>query len=240
MKEQIKDFYRELDLESGTDLACVRQSYLQLVKVWHPDRFAHDQKLQNLATDKLKRINSAYDSLVSILDSDPNQRTPSKSTSDPQENPAKTPATLKIYREGIRRYNKKDYKGAAKCFLDAAEMGDANAQYAYGFVRYMKNVGHYGLLNANKHFSIILRWWTKAAEQGHINAQFMVGVFHQLGFSTPYDESEARKWFERAASKGHIQAQQWLKKGILRKLHAIPLIKWVMEAPPSAPPPSYD
>jgi TPR repeat protein len=104
----------------------------------------------------------------------------------------------------------------------------------------MKNVGHYGPLNANKHFSIILRWWTKAAEQGHINAQFMVGAFHQLGFSTPYDESEARKGFERAASKGHTQAQQWLKKGILRKLHAIPLIKWVMEAPPSAPPPSYD
>ena len=59
MNSQIKEFYRELDLELDADLGSVRQSYRQLVKVWHPDRFGNDQKLQALANDKLKKINFA-------------------------------------------------------------------------------------------------------------------------------------------------------------------------------------
>lgn len=64
MKSDIKELYRVLDLEPGANLAAVRQAYRQLVKVWHPDRFGHDQTLQAVASEKLKKINSSYEAMV--------------------------------------------------------------------------------------------------------------------------------------------------------------------------------
>ena len=242
MNSQIEDYYRELDLEPGADLSSVRQSYRQLVKVWHPDRFGSDQKLQTFATDKLKKINCAYESLVSFIENGRKEESPPPPEPKPKTEPSPSPSAKSsvasdIYRTGLARLYARDFKGAANFFLQAAEMGDAQAQYAYGYIRYQHGVGHFGIFNANKHFATVLRWWTKAAEQGHTDAQFMVGTFHQTGFCTPYDEAEARKWLERAAARGHSGAKEWLNKSVLRKLHAIPLVKLVLEPPPGAPMP---
>ena len=45
----------------------IRESYRDLVKVWHPDRFAHDPKLQQKAEEKLKEINLAYQAILDYL-----------------------------------------------------------------------------------------------------------------------------------------------------------------------------
>lgn len=37
-----------------------RRAYKDLVEVWHPDRLAHNERLQLMATDRLKEINEAY------------------------------------------------------------------------------------------------------------------------------------------------------------------------------------
>lgn len=42
----------------------IENTFLTLVKVWHPDRFAHDPTLRLQAEDKLKEINAAHDYLV--------------------------------------------------------------------------------------------------------------------------------------------------------------------------------
>ena len=42
----------------------IDETYRTLVKVWHPDRFAHDPKLRKDAEEKLKEINSAHDYLL--------------------------------------------------------------------------------------------------------------------------------------------------------------------------------
>ena len=55
--------YRILDLEAGASLEEVKRSYRELVKVWHPDRFRGDPKLQAKAEEKLKWINLAYERL---------------------------------------------------------------------------------------------------------------------------------------------------------------------------------
>ena len=89
-------------------------------------------------------------------------------------------------------------------------------------------------MEADKYFVKVLRWWTRAAEQGHAEAQFMVGTFHQLGLGTPFNEPEALRWLKLAASRGHQGAHRWLNNIILRKLHTVPLIKLVVE-PPQAP-----
>ncbi len=57
--------FQILGLLSGASKEQIKQAHLDLVKVWHPDRFAHDPRLQAHAQEKLKEINEAYDVLTS-------------------------------------------------------------------------------------------------------------------------------------------------------------------------------
>lgn len=63
MFDDLHECYRLLEVEPGASLEEVKTSYRELVKVWHPDRFAHDPKLRDKAVDKLKKINLAYERL---------------------------------------------------------------------------------------------------------------------------------------------------------------------------------
>ena len=63
--EDISECYRVLELEPGATLEDVKHSYRELVKVWHPDRFANDPNLQKRAQEKLKQINLAYERICS-------------------------------------------------------------------------------------------------------------------------------------------------------------------------------
>ena len=56
--------FQILGLSSGATNDQIRQAHRDLVKVWHPDRFAHDVRLQKQAEEKLKAINEAYDFLM--------------------------------------------------------------------------------------------------------------------------------------------------------------------------------
>lgn len=53
-----------LGLTSDATPDLIEDSYRTLVKVWHPDRFAHDPKLRKDAEEKLKEINGAHDYLI--------------------------------------------------------------------------------------------------------------------------------------------------------------------------------
>jgi hypothetical protein len=52
--------YHLLGLKAGASLDEVKQAYRDLVRVWHPDRFGHDERLRLIAQEKLKEINGAY------------------------------------------------------------------------------------------------------------------------------------------------------------------------------------
>src|SRR5437667_100555 len=52
-------YYRVLGLEPGVSLEELKQTHKDLVKVWHPDRFADDPRQQQKAEEKLKEINEA-------------------------------------------------------------------------------------------------------------------------------------------------------------------------------------
>jgi curved DNA-binding protein CbpA len=54
-----------LGLKPGAAAQEIKAAYRDLAKVWHPDRFAHDPRLQEKAQDKLKEINEAYEALTS-------------------------------------------------------------------------------------------------------------------------------------------------------------------------------
>jgi hypothetical protein len=57
--------YQILEIEPGASKEDIRQAYKDLAKVWHPDRFSNDPKLQQKAEEKLKQINAAYTFLKS-------------------------------------------------------------------------------------------------------------------------------------------------------------------------------
>ncbi len=69
----IPQAYLVLDLSPEATSEEIRNSYLDLVKVWHPDRFLNEpERLQTLAERKLKEITAAYEILRRKVDGKPN------------------------------------------------------------------------------------------------------------------------------------------------------------------------
>lgn len=58
-------------------------------------------------------------------------------------------------------------------------------------------------------------WYTKAAEQGHLNAQWRLGWMYQKGEGVPHDNVQAYLWWSLAASQGHDNARSNL--GVIMK-----------------------
>lgn len=54
-----------LGLKPGASAQEIKAAYRDMAKVWHPDRFSHDPRLQEKAQNKLKEINEAYEALTS-------------------------------------------------------------------------------------------------------------------------------------------------------------------------------
>ena len=54
-----------LGVKPGISNRELKAAHRDLAKVWHPDRFLHDPRLQEKAQEKLKEINEAYERLIS-------------------------------------------------------------------------------------------------------------------------------------------------------------------------------
>ena len=64
--EKINRCIEMLGLKPGASQEEVNQAYRDLVNVWHPDRFADNQRLQKKAEGKLKEINASYEYIKSF------------------------------------------------------------------------------------------------------------------------------------------------------------------------------
>lgn len=51
------------------------------------------------------------------------------------------------------------------------------------------------------------QWFSKAAEQGHVEAQKILGVMYSTGLYIPRDDQKAIAWYEKAAEQGDAFAQ---------------------------------
>ena len=52
-----------------------------------------------------------------------------------------------------------------------------------------------------------LKWYRKAAEKGHIEAQYLLGRCYSEGISVKIDMAEAVKWFRKSAERGYAPAE---------------------------------
>jgi uncharacterized protein len=55
-----------------------------------------------------------------------------------------------------------------------------------------------------------VRWWRKAAEQGHAEAQYKLAECYHYGKVVSQDPAEAVKWYRKAAEQGHEEAKKSL------------------------------
>ena len=103
-----------------------------------------------------------------------------------------------------------------KDIREAAEQGDAEAQYRLGIWYY--NGGETPYSEIDRYRAEAIKWFRKAAEQGHADAQFILGVWYDLGGDDlggdiEEDAHEAAKWLLQAAMQGHERAKLYLGPG---------------------------
>jgi TPR repeat protein len=55
--------------------------------------------------------------------------------------------------------------------------------------------------------AMAVQWFHRAAAQGHVTAQFNLGVAYAKGTGVPQDHAEAVQWYRRAAIQGDAEAQ---------------------------------
>ena len=56
-----------------------------------------------------------------------------------------------------------------------------------------------------------VKWYRKAAEQGHAVAQDYLGFMYRYGLGVTRNDAEARKWYEKAAAQGDEHAERALE-----------------------------
>ncbi len=61
MSADLSKAYELLGVKPGVSIRELKAAHRDLAKVWHPDRFLHDPRLQEKAQEKLKEINEAYE-----------------------------------------------------------------------------------------------------------------------------------------------------------------------------------
>lgn len=109
----------------------------------------------------------------------------------------------KLKKSGDKAYNAKKYKKALELYLQAADLGNPEAQGDIGYM-YEKGVG------VNTDYAMALKWYLKAAEQGNSVGLFNVGSLYYFGRGVQKDYSEAAKWWLKAAEQGMARAQYCL------------------------------
>lgn len=97
-------------------------------------------------------------------------------------------------------HGRKDYATALRLWRPLADQGNAEAQYAIGFMY----AGGQGVRRNNAEAA---KWWRLAADQGNTFAQYNLGTLYDNGEGVPQNKAEALKLYYLAAERGNAGAQ---------------------------------
>ena len=116
---EYKDPYRVLGVAPTDSDEVIKDAYRKLARKYHPDKYS-DGDLKELAEEKMKEINSAYEEIQKIRSGRTNQNSGSYDYTD---------AKSKFM--NVRRNLSNGNVGAAEAELNATDMGDRAAEWHY-------------------------------------------------------------------------------------------------------------
>lgn len=117
------------------------------------------------------------------------------------------------------RFRTQNYHNAFQWFMVAARMGDPEAQYEVGNA-YRKGRG----IEADEEESA--EWYRKAAEQGHTNATFQLGIYYK----NRNDFEHALEWLKKSASKGDADSMTSIGNTYMLMSDQDEALKWYKKA----------
>lgn len=79
----------------------------------------------------------------------------------------------------------------------SAEQGDARAQAKLASMYLL------GWQGFEQNDELAAEWMEKAAKQGVVEAQVVMGALYDRGLGVPGDRNAATQWYEKAAAQGH-------------------------------------
>jgi hypothetical protein len=105
LSSDLNKYYELLGVAPGASGRELKDAYRDLAKVWHPDRFSHDPRLQQKAQEKLKEINEAYERLSSGRAARPKPQPPTPKPQAPTSNNPRAHATTTTvaHADAVRR-----------------------------------------------------------------------------------------------------------------------------------------
>src|SRR2546423_14747672 len=95
-EERLPYYYEVLELRPSASSAEIKKAWIELVQVWHPDRFTHSPTLPRKAEARTQMINQAYQTLSDPFararyDAIPRKAAASKPASRPSPPPRPQP-----------------------------------------------------------------------------------------------------------------------------------------------------
>ena len=150
------DPYKVLEVDRNASDEEIKKAYRELVKKYHPDKYT-DAHMKELASEKLKQVNAAYDEIQRIRQNKSSQGNGSYSSySSYSSNPRYASVRSKIqmgdlagaesildgmtdrdaewhYLKGVILLRRGWYDGARQHFTNAHNMDPSNQEYAQAF-----------------------------------------------------------------------------------------------------------
>ncbi len=194
-----------LELPTSATPHEIRSGYLDLVKVWHPDRFVNDPALQAKAQDKLRLVIEAYESLISSADEEGTKAT--TNSEDAKENPPSaaerphdSPTNAQDAQTGRERSTSRD--ASTKAWIAYFGLGLVVLVTIAAAIFQSPSPRDPGLGSLE---SLRLK-----ADRGDVEAQTELGYSYFKGESVPRDLAKALYWWRTAAERGDAYSQNAL------------------------------
>lgn len=237
--ERIPFYYEVLEVRPSASNDEIKKAWLELVQVWHPDRFNHSPALHRKAELRTQMINQAYQTLSDSFararyDASLRKASASKPAARPSPPPRPQPAA-RPPREmrGPQSLIMLNRPGKPKIPVPAIHMlVDSNEKEAYdfrglvriaGIVRQALPAGGYaiaeapGLLCVERTRVADLYAWTSASSDNR--PRFLKRLEQMLPFPNRFLVVEGR--IEQAQGKGRLV--EYLKNGVMDFLDALAL-----------------
>ncbi len=171
----------------------------QSLKQENSDTFIPIEDVDPFSSQSPKEVTSEAAKIIPNKDYPQRELTDAQNISTPSIKLSSSPRASipQDIQTGLIAYKRGDFDTAYKEFMPLAEQGDAVAQYYLGEI-YSKVM---------QDASIAVRWYRKAAKQGHVKAQFLLGLMYRNGEGIRQNNTEAVNWLVKAAKQGHVKAQ---------------------------------